>query len=605
MSRFSLLFKFINESKDYFLVILGITINTLLIVIHLKNYLYLLYFLILFALIFIIVILYIEKQVLKPLRRIIENYLIDEGNVVNRRDLRWHFGIFEEYCYRLRCYFSSERHQNMVALSAYENRINELKTKNEQLKRIISQIPDQILVFNSNAFHIELTQNNIDKYLDNPSDFFKHNCDKANTYMTEPRMYNSLINVLKFNSKEIVEFQQTRGHKLMSYECRLNKLEDEKVIAFIRDITNEKTERVFMEHLSYIDTLTGLYNRRYYQEKAKEYVTSSIRSLGMVLIDVNGLKFINDSYGAQIGDKWITEVAVSVDQVMVKHESFRAIRMGGSEILILCPSTNEIEIYSFCQKLSNIINSKYVMDIQLSVSMGSYVSMNERLSFDNIYSRAENKLLRNKYINNQSMRYHAVNVMIHTLNAKCPREKYHSLKVASLVYEIAKVMKYPKEKIDEIVTAAKLHDIGKVTVDDAILNKPGTLTCDEFEVMKLHVTKSYQILREIDAYSTLAEIAYSHHERWDGTGYPRRLMMEEIPVEARIISVADAYDAMRSNRPYSKRISHLEAVSEMIRCSETQFDPNIVEIFIMNYKPSWYEKYEDDDSNTVFESCQK
>lgn len=132
----------------------------------------------------------------------------------------------------------------------------------------------------------------------------------------------------------------------------------------------------------------------------------------------------------------------------------------------------------------------------------------------------------------------------------------------------------------ELELAGLYHDIGKISIPDSILNKPGKLTEEEFEVIKTHTEVGYQILRAADEYSDLAEHALSHHERWDGTGYPRGLKAEQIPLFSRIISIADSYEAMTADRPYRKAMNQEIAIEEIIRCSGSQFDPKIANIFI-------------------------
>jgi HD-GYP domain-containing protein (c-di-GMP phosphodiesterase class II) len=125
-----------------------------------------------------------------------------------------------------------------------------------------------------------------------------------------------------------------------------------------------------------------------------------------------------------------------------------------------------------------------------------------------------------------------------------------------------------------------MHDIGKITIPDHILKKPGKLTEDEWQVMKSHTTNGYQILRSADKYTRLADYALTHHERWDGKGYPKGLKQEEIPFFSRIIGICDAYEAMTSDRPYRKAMSKEYAINELKNCSGLQFDPHLVKIFI-------------------------
>jgi HD-GYP domain-containing protein (c-di-GMP phosphodiesterase class II) len=145
---------------------------------------------------------------------------------------------------------------------------------------------------------------------------------------------------------------------------------------------------------------------------------------------------------------------------------------------------------------------------------------------------------------------------------------------------MGKVMNLTKDHMDELKLAGLLHDIGKISIPDRILTKPGKLDQDEWEIMKKHTIYGYNILRAADEYSNLALYALTHHEKYDGTGYPKGLSKDEIPLFSRIISVIDAYEAMTADRPYRKAPGKEFAVQELIRCKNTQFDPHIVDLFL-------------------------
>ena len=156
----------------------------------------------------------------------------------------------------------------------------------------------------------------------------------------------------------------------------------------------------------------------------------------------------------------------------------------------------------------------------------------------------------------------------------------HTDRVAQYAYKIGKELDFSISDLDELYLVANFHDIGKIGINEDILLKPSKLTSEEFEIMKTHCEKGYRIINALGELENVAKCVLTHHEKYDGTGYPLGLSKEDIPLISRIISVADSYDVMTTERPYKKAMSKTEAIAELKRCSNTQFDPKIVELFI-------------------------
>lgn len=176
--------------------------------------------------------------------------------------------------------------------------------------------------------------------------------------------------------------------------------------------------------------------------------------------------------------------------------------------------------------------------------------------------------------------YTTIKSIASALDAKDSYTLGHSLRVTLYSLILARQMEGVTEKfLEELETAGLLHDIGKIGISDGILCKPGKLTDEEYEIMKSHPEKGKKLLTNIQRLNCVSEWLNSHHERWDGNGYPNKLKGEEIPISARIIAIADTYDAMTSSRSYRKALPHEVAKDEIIRCKGTQFDPMLVDLF--------------------------
>lgn len=247
---------------------------------------------------------------------------------------------------------------------------------------------------------------------------------------------------------------------------------------------------------------------------------------------------------------------------------------------MVCFNTDKKRTEALVEKVYEDISHEKIDTIIISISAGWEVRETLHQSIRDTFIKAENHMFRKKIVESQSMRNKTIQVIMETLNEKSEREKRHSVQVSEWSKRIGEAMGLNSQLIKEIETAGLVHDIGKIAVREEVLNKPGKLTDEEYDEIKKHSESGYQILKSVDAYSSLADDVLAHHERYNGNGYPRGLKGDEIPLIARIICVADAYEAMVSDRSYRKGIPHEEALAEIIRCSRSQFDPVITEVFV-------------------------
>lgn len=343
-------------------------------------------------------------------------------------------------------------------------------------------------------------------------------------------------------------------------------------------ISAQKQTNKLIEALSYRDQLTGLYNRRFYEEELQRLDTSRNLPISLVLLDVNGLKLTNDAFGHQSGDELLKRVAKIVFECCRTDDIIS--RIGGDEFIILLPRTPTEDAEIIVERIYSRIEYETMDAIKLSVSIGHATKSTMDQSVSDIFTLAEDNMYRKKLHESQSMRHQTVKAIVKTLNEKSVREKVHSDEVSRISKQIGLAMGLSSEKIKELEIASLLHDIGKISIPDSILNKNGSLTESEYIEVKRHSECGYQILKSVDSYSSLAEIVLHHHERWDGEGYPYGLKGDEIPLLSRIITVADAYEAMISDRPFRNGRSHESAIAEIKACAGSQFDPMIVAAFL-------------------------
>ena len=339
-----------------------------------------------------------------------------------------------------------------------------------------------------------------------------------------------------------------------------------------------ETREKKLYHLSHYDQLTGLANRRFFELEFERLDNKKNFPLVLIMADVNGLKLINDSFGHGSGD----ELLKSIGRAMKANcgENQHVSRIGGDEFIILLPKTDIEEAEKIIRKIRKSVIEDNIHNIDISVSFGIGIKSSEEESISDILKKAEDQMYSNKLVEGPSMRSRTIDTIIQALYEKNPREEAHSSRVSDLCKQMGVHLGMTEEKIREIEKVGLLHDIGKVAISDTVLEKPGSLTKEEFEEIKKHPEIGYRILGTINEMSQISEYVLAHHERCDGTGYPKGLKCDEIPLVSKIIAIADAYDAMVSDRPYRKGLPEEIAIGEIIKNSGSQFDPELARIFV-------------------------
>ncbi len=346
----------------------------------------------------------------------------------------------------------------------------------------------------------------------------------------------------------------------------------------IIDINERKRKEEEVRYLNDRDYLTGLYNRRYFEKWRRILNSSDKLPLSIIVGDINGLKFINDSLGHAEGDILIMETSRLIKGAIRPQDVLA--RTGGDEFMLLMPSTSRSEAAKVMVDMRRDVeahNDDLSADsFYKSISLGFATKESPSDDFDRVMREAEDMMYRGKLAEHKQAYRLLIDSIMNKVYAKSHESPDHARRLASIASSMGEVLGLSESEISDLALITSMHDIGNVSVSEKILTKPGPLNDDEWAEVRRHPTVGYRIAKASEELSGIAKYLLSHHERWDGTGYPNGWKAEEIPLLSRIISVADAFDAMTHDRPYRKAATETEALGEIVRCAGTQFDPGVV-----------------------------
>lgn len=354
------------------------------------------------------------------------------------------------------------------------------------------------------------------------------------------------------------------------------------VIMVVRDVSEQKQKEKAQIYQSYHDVLTGLYNRSFFDEELKRLDQGRQMPISIIMGDVNGLKLTNDVFGHDEGDNLLKRIAAMLS-ISCRADDIIA-RTGGDEFCILLPKTTAQGAEEICQRIYNACASQHTDDVagalRLSISLGYATKESADRRLHSVLKTAEDSMYKRKLLESRGQHSSIVTTIRTTLNEKSHETEDHSYRLMNYARMVGMKAMLNSDQLSDLELLAVMHDIGKIAVDDAVLNKNGPLTDDEWDQIRKHPEMGYRIASASPELMTIANCILTHHERWDGKGYPQGLSGADIPLLSRILTIVDSYDAMTQNRVYRKALSRHAALSELRRYAGTQFDPELVDIFI-------------------------
>lgn len=368
------------------------------------------------------------------------------------------------------------------------------------------------------------------------------------------------------------------GRKVMLDHVLLPVVNADGELLAVETIARDVTERQHLEsqirQLTFIDQTTGIANRNYFEQELRRLDTVFSLPLTVVMADVNGLKMVNDAFGHAAGDRLLARAAKLLGSTLRRTDVL--CRLGGDEFALLLPGVDERTASIITDRIRRVCAEAQPDPLPVSISIGSST---KDLIEDDIHSvlhDAEQRMYRSKLFGAKEAHGALINALQESLWHETDETPEHVARVAALSQALATAMGLHSDQTASIALFASLHDVGKVAVDRTIFAKAGPLTGEEILNVRRHAEIGCRIALTDNRLMSIADLILSHHERWDGSGYPRGLSGEQIPVLARILAVADAYDVMTHKRPYRDAISPEQALAEIHACKGTQFDPSVV-----------------------------
>jgi|GEM_PF-6139158 len=459
----------------------------------------------------------------------------------------------------------------------------ELEREKHLLGITIDSIGEGVVSLNSNG-SINLINNKAVELLNVDEEYLiGQNWRKLYSDYTsnEIEKINSCFDDVFYSAADDVEIEivnEKTGRHLMNMISLVRDTKGQKygIVVIIADVTELRRIEAENEYKSYYDLLTNTYNRRYCEEYLNSLELSVELPLSVIFGDVDGLKFANDVFGHFAGDQLIVST-VDILRLFVGTNVIG--RWGGDEFLIILPNTSEEETKKIITDIDNHV-AKLHGEMRPSISLGYAIKSDDKVTVNQLIKNAESSMYMNKLSNSDKHKQYIVDSIIKKLYDTSDENERHASRLRDLAGKLAEEIDLDKSAVDNIKLAAYLHDIGKIGIEKEILDKTEKLTDEEIEKVKRHPEIGYRIVRASASLSKIDDLILSHHEFFDGSGYPRGLSGDDIPLGARIITIVDAYDAMTGNRKYREKVSNKDAIKELQELSGIQFDPDLVIAFV-------------------------
>ncbi len=466
--------------------------------------------------------------------------------------------------------------------------VNNIPAEEYHYRSMLTQQMDSIMIIDE-SWHIKYLSANvkdffgweINEHIGKPLNLFVCRDDLSSLRNSMSRLLHGASSKFILDCRLLCKDGTPKYSRLAAVDMRRNR-DIRGILMSLQDISECKKRTDDIIYHSYHDTLTGLYNRTFFTEECRRLDSERQLPLSVISGDINGLKFVNDGFGHKEGDKLLVEIA-KILTANCRKEDILA-RTGGDEFCILLPQTTQEDAQAICSRIYEDCRSfmqradKNI--IYLGISLGTATKLNQDVTVESVITQAEDSMYKHKLAERKNVRSTIISSVLSEVAAKQDVKDANQGKMLTLSKKIADVLEISEDRKKDLELLLTLHDIGKISIPDQILKKPGNLTESEWAAVKKHPEIGYRIAQSAPELMPIADDILHHHERWDGQGYPQGLKGEDIPLLSRIVSVLEAFDAMTQDKPYRRAVTEAEALREIILNAGTQFDPEIVRILL-------------------------